>query len=105
MGTSAPWPNGHTNWSTCWARVDQPPRQVTSTSPPITHHIKGWAPKMAPTTTGSLTGNLLIGASEYRGGAGEVHGINPRSGAELEPCLLYTSPSPRDGLLSRMPSS
>ena len=24
---------------------------------------------------------------------------------ELEPCLLYTSPSPRDGLLSRMPSS
>ena len=22
-----------------------------------------------------------------------------------EPCLLYTSPSPRDGLLSRMPSS
>ena len=24
---------------------------------------------------------------------------------ELESCLLYTSPSPRDGLLSRMPSS
>ena len=23
----------------------------------------------------------------------------------LGPCLLYTSPSPRDGLLSRMPSS
>ena len=25
--------------------------------------------------------------------------------AQLEACLLYTSPSPRDGLLSRMPSS
>ena len=25
--------------------------------------------------------------------------------AEASPCLLYTSPSPRDGLLSRMPSS
>ena len=25
--------------------------------------------------------------------------------AEYYPCLLYTSPSPRDGLLSRMPSS
>ena len=25
--------------------------------------------------------------------------------AEYGPCLLYTSPSPRDGLLSRMPSS
>ena len=24
---------------------------------------------------------------------------------ELQTCLLYTSPSPRDGLLSRMPSS
>ena len=23
----------------------------------------------------------------------------------VDPCLLYTSPSPRDGLLSRMPSS
>ena len=26
-------------------------------------------------------------------------------GAKLYICLLYTSPSPRDGLLSRMPSS
>ena len=26
-------------------------------------------------------------------------------GALLQSCLLYTSPSPRDGLLSRMPSS
>ena len=25
--------------------------------------------------------------------------------AEIKDCLLYTSPSPRDGLLSRMPSS
>ena len=28
-----------------------------------------------------------------------------RAGRELKGCLLYTSPSPRDGLLSRMPSS
>ena len=28
-----------------------------------------------------------------------------REGREPPPCLLYTSPSPRDGLLSRMPSS
>ena len=26
-------------------------------------------------------------------------------GIDILPCLLYTSPSPRDGLLSRMPSS
>ena len=30
-------------------------------------------------------------------------GYNPRLMLKL--CLLYTSPSPRDGLLSRMPSS
>ena len=28
-----------------------------------------------------------------------------RRGDQLRSCLLYTSPSPRDGLLSRMPSS
>ena len=27
------------------------------------------------------------------------------AGGVMEGCLLYTSPSPRDGLLSRMPSS
>src|SRR5664279_6285182 len=27
------------------------------------------------------------------------------NGTTVAPCLLYTSPSPRDGLLSRMPSS
>ena len=30
--------------------------------------------------------------------------IDPHA-EEWEDCLLYTSPSPRDGLLSRMPSS
>ena len=29
----------------------------------------------------------------------------PDKNTELKICLLYTSPSPRDGLLSRMPSS
>ena len=35
-------------------------------------------------------------------------GIGPdqyETGGLTKPCLLYTSPSPRDGLLSRMPSS
>ena len=29
----------------------------------------------------------------------------PSTDAQVRDCLLYTSPSPRDGLLSRMPSS
>ena len=39
---------------------------------------------------------VLAGLPQVQGG----------SGLSLsKPCLLYTSPSPRDGLLSRMPSS
>ena len=35
----------------------------------------------------------------------ESHVSVPQIGAMYKGCLLYTSPSPRDGLLSRMPSS
>ena len=42
-------------------------------------------------------------------GEGEAVGLLGANGAgkstTLRACLLYTSPSPRDGLLSRMPSS
>ena len=31
--------------------------------------------------------------------------LGPKIRSLFIPCLLYTSPSPRDGLLSRMPSS
>ena len=34
-----------------------------------------------------------------------MHYLSNRSRTVLYLCLLYTSPSPRDGLLSRMPSS
>src|SRR5665647_2631830 len=37
----------------------------------------------------------------FQGGTGRVWGL----AVQLYSCLLYTSPSPRDGLLSRMPSS
>ena len=30
---------------------------------------------------------------------------HPHADSHVDTCLLYTSPSPRDGLLSRMPSS
>ena len=44
----------------------------------------------------------------YAGGYVTRHYGRPREGVhalQIEVCLLYTSPSPRDGLLSRMPSS
>ena len=36
---------------------------------------------------------------------GTMSGPNVLMKCKFETCLLYTSPSPRDGLLSRMPSS
>ena len=46
--------------------------------------------------TGSLEA-VLAGWAEQ--------GLAPSTAARKLSCLLYTSPSPRDGLLSRMPSS
>ena len=44
----------------------------------------------------------FIAAMDHSGGS--TGGVLERYGQEYT-CLLYTSPSPRDGLLSRMPSS
>ena len=41
--------------------------------------------------------SISIGVEDENGEFADLHTINI--------CLLYTSPSPRDGLLSRMPSS
>ena len=46
-------------------------------------------------------GSLPEMKREFRGAAIDTS----FEGDTLLPCLLYTSPSPRDGLLSRMPSS
>ena len=42
----------------------------------------------------------LLGSLEIIFTVADTHAI-----ASIKHCLLYTSPSPRDGLLSRMPSS
>ena len=62
-----------------------------------------------------LIGGVLSGVMSAKGlafGLGKpLIGVNHLAGHALTPrmthkvCLLYTSPSPRDGLLSRMPSS
>src|SRR5680860_192055 len=48
---------------------------------------------------------LTVTVDSKVGGSVRPGQLVPRDGGELTPCLLYTSPSPRDGLLSRMPSS
>ena len=48
----------------------------------------------------------MIILTEYDAMQRIIEGLSQaRDGARMMACLLYTSPSPRDGLLSRMPSS
>ena len=72
-------------------------------------YVHGWGSEFDPTS------DKVRALSEI----GEVHGITvtwadghrhvfdqlTEEISVYQPCLLYTSPSPRDGLLSRMPSS
>ena len=57
---------------------------------------------------GSRQGNALSNAVVYveiNGYAHKIVRMEVQEHATPIICLLYTSPSPRDGLLSRMPSS
>ena len=51
----------------------------------------------------SCLAGMLRDAGVFMGEVSEANAYNRKG--NLEGCLLYTSPSPRDGLLSRMPSS
>ena len=69
----------------------------------------GGDPATAGGNVGSLAGVLgsTAGAGMHSGGAGGGYegGILHKFDAPTSTCLLYTSPSPRDATLSRMPSS
>src|SRR5665647_2023079 len=52
---------------------------------------------------GNITGNARCAISDLDI-SGEIGKSLTAAAAQVRLCLLYTSPSPRDGLLSRMPS-
>ena len=56
---------------------------------------------------GGGTTKTCLPASKIRGLSSEKRKelVSAKKSAGASGCLLYTSPSPRDGLLSRMPSS
>ena len=62
---------------------------------------------MVTTVPSSTTITITMPANESGSGATTSGGIRVQHYYPVGPpaCLLYTSPSPRDGLLSRMPSS
>ena len=70
-------------------------------------------PVTTPTVIANKASNSPFKARSYNSLYEGLSEANQRAIAELvlsvdtstETCLLYTSPSPRDGLLSRMPSS
>ena len=53
----------------------------------------------------TVPADILAQPERFLGAWTLVEWTNVRDGEIFYPCLLYTSPSPRDGLLSRMPSS
>ena len=59
---------------------------------------------LLPDTIAAITDNVLPKGNVLT--TAKIAGIQAaKKTADLIPCLLYTSPSPRDATLSRMPSS
>ena len=90
------------------------PKENTKPKPPVA--AKKSAPTPKPTATPAPTAtvtpapvfddpnvDLVYGA--YQRGQYKTAFDLATNRAQFNGCLLYTSPSPRDGLLSRMPSS
>ena len=79
-------------------------------------HINGRCPTIAQTTALSTNECIDKARAAEDAGASAIMVMPPfleppsergskKGGMTMIACLLYTSPSPRDGLLSRMPSS
>ena len=66
------------------------------------------SPRSGTTVTLGDSGDTFTipsGATINNQGTATNFGATGAASWTTQPCLLYTSPSPRDGLLSRMPSS
>ena len=70
-------------------------------------NAKFWASDQLEITASWLLGDHLVyvGLGQYFDFGNVELTLTPSLGAEFDPCLLYTSPSPRDVEESRMPSS
>ena len=72
------------------------------------HTLKSYKLCFSHKTNHSIYGHANIVKKKKSKVSGALWHISKKDEKELdwyEGCLLYTSPSPRDGLLSRMPSS
>ena len=90
---------GNTAWHYATRRGDRDPPLyfASATNSSGTNY---WRQKQN-SYTASLKNNPGLFSLSYDG----ANFITRIDGTQIDTCLLYTSPSPRDGLLSRMPSS
>ena len=65
--------------------------------------VKDVSVTIEPRSVTALIGPSGCGKSTFLRSLNRMHEVIP--GAHVQGCLLYTSPSPRDATLSRMPSS
>ena len=73
----------------------------------ILQHVHGWVAKQAISIDVDQRISITAALAEAERRVIDViaHDVSIRNLGLPRDCLLYTSPSPRDGLLSRMPSS
>ena len=93
------------------APSEQNPKPKAAPGPfPLVVFAHGYAIDAAayePLLRDLAAGGFVVAAPDFPGTSTAYDGGAIRSDSLQQPgdCLLYTSPSPRDGLLSRMPSS
>ena len=68
-------------------------------------HEIGVVRSMVKTVTDFAQANGIAEVTEIVLDIGELSLVIPKYVEDIYPCLLYTSPSPRDSTSSRMPSS
>ena len=93
----------HYVWGRCWNMYGFSAWSAPSSATPLPVDVD---PPPAPTAPSlSAIGQTSLKASTYSNGDGGSPITAYEIGYGTDPCLLYTSPSPRDRTRSRMPSS
>ena len=78
--------------------------QVSGEIAILRHRIRGADGNKAPLLIGGFEAKRIAQATSARGAENTLF-VTVTPSIDWEPCLLYTSPSPRDKRQSRMPSS
>src|SRR5680860_1796509 len=99
LGSPSPtWPP--TSWRARPAAADSPNSHLGVSPDPKRWHRASFFSSQGPPPCILVRPSLPMAAGTWH----ERQTGDSRDGGGFHPCLLYTSPSPRDGLLSRMPS-